>query len=169
MKRKPVFYTLLVLFAAAIVALDQWTKRLILAADAAGKLPGKSILGIFHLMHTENTGGAWSLFEGQLWLFVLVMVLFIAALIVLVWRKVITRPSELWCLTAILGGGIGNMIDRLTTGSVTDMICFDFVNFPVFNVADMFITVGCAALIVFVLVADGKKKPKKGESDDAAS
>ena len=148
MKRKPVFYTLLVLFAVAIVALDQWTKRLILAADAAGKLPGKSILGIFHLMHTENTGGAWSLFEGQLWLFVLVMVLFLAAL---------------------LGGGIGNMIDRLTTGSVTDMICFDFVSFPVFNVADMFITVGCAALILFVLVADGKKKPKKGESNDAAS
>lgn len=168
MKRKPVFYTLLILFAAAIVALDQWTKRLILAADAAGRLPGKSILGIFHLTHTENTGGAWSLFEGQLWLFVLVMVLFIAALIVLVWKKIVTRPTELWCLAAILGGGLGNMIDRLATGSVTDMICFDFVNFPVFNVADMFITVGCAVLIIFVLITDSKKKPQKDEADDAA-
>lgn len=169
MKRKTIFYSLLVLFAAGIVALDQWTKRLILAADGAGKLPSRSFLGIFHLTHTENTGGAWSLFEGQLWLFVLVMVLFVAVLAVLIWKKVVTRPSELVCLTAILGGGIGNMIDRLTTGSVTDMICFDFVNFPVFNVADIFITVGCAALIVSVFITERRVKPSEDASDEAAS
>ena len=166
MKQKAFFYSLLAVFAAAIVALDQWTKQLILAADAAGKLPSKSILGIFHLTHTENTGGAWSLFQGQLWLFILVMVLFVAVLAVLIWKKIITRPTELFCLAAILGGGIGNMIDRLASGSVTDMICFDFVDFPIFNVADIFITVGCAALALCVLISDGKKKPRKDTAND---
>ena len=168
MKRKAVLYSLLVLFAAAIVALDQWTKRLILAADAAGKLPSKSILGIFHLTHTENTGGAWSLFEGQLWLFIAVMVLFVAVLVLLVWKKVVTRPSELTCLAAILGGGVGNMIDRLVTGSVTDMICFDFVEFLIFNVADIFITVGCGALILCAMFSDKKKGAAEVDEDDAA-
>lgn len=157
MKRKALLYSLLALFVAAIVALDRWTKQLTLAADEAGDLPTDSFFSLFHLTHAENTGGAWSLFEGQMWLFVLVMVLFVAILVVLIWKKIVEKPAELVCLAAILGGGIGNLIDRLTVGSVTDMICFDFVDFPVFNVADMFITCGCAALIVVVLLSDSKK------------
>lgn len=157
MKRNVLLYSLLGLFAAAIVVLDRWTKQLTLAADKAGKLPSDSILGIFHITHTENTGGAWSLFEGQLWLFVLVMVLFVAVLAVLLWKKIVEKPSELVCLAAIFGGGIGNMIDRLSTGSVTDMICLDFISFPIFNVADCFITCGCFALVAIVLLGDRKK------------
>lgn len=160
MKRKTLLYPVLGLFVAAIIALDRWTKQLIRAADEAGKLPTESFFGIFHLTHAENTGGAWSLFEGQLWLFILVMVLFVAILAVLIWKKIVEKPAELTCLAAILGGGLGNMIDRLAYGSVTDMICFDFVDFPVFNVADMFITCACAALIVVVLLDDRKKSAK---------
>ena len=61
-------------------------------------------------------------------------------------------------MAAIAGGGIGNMIDRLVSGSVTDMIKFDFVEFPVFNVADCFITVGCIALLIYILFFDRGKK-----------
>ena len=152
------FYVFLAVIAAAIVGLDQWTKALTLAADRAGSLPSESILGIFHITHTENDGAIWGILGGQTWLFILIMVLFLAVLGVMIWRKWLTKKFEWICLAAIAGGGIGNMIDRLVSGSVTDMIKFDFVEFPVFNVADCFITVGCAALLVYILFFDREKK-----------
>ena len=153
MKRKTTFYLVLAAFAAAIVALDQWTKWLV-RRDLPLYASKDSILGIFHITHVENTGGAWSMFSGQLWLFIGVMALFVALIVVLIWKQWLKKPFEWWCLAAILGGGIVNLIDRLTNRRVTDMICLDFVNFPVFNVADCFITVGCFALIVYVIFLD---------------
>lgn len=160
MKRKTTFYLVLAAFAAAIIALDQWTKWLVRRALPlyASK---DSILGIFHITHVENTGGAWSMFSGQLWLFIGVMALFVALIVVLIWKQWLKKPFEWWCLAAILGGGIGNLIDRLANGRVTDMICLDFVNFPVFNVADCFITVGCFALIVYVIFLDRTEDKKR--------
>ena len=152
------FYVLLAVIAAAIVGLDQWTKALTLAADRAGSLPSESILGIFHITHTENDGAIWGILGGQTWLFILIMVLFLVVLGVMIWRKWLTKKFEWICLAAIAGGGIGNMIDRQVSGSVTDMIKFDFVEFPVFNVADCFITVGCIALLVYILFFDREKK-----------
>ncbi len=167
MKRKTTFYLVLAAFAAAIVALDQWTKWLV-RRDLPLYASKDSILGIFHITHVENTGGAWSMFSGQLWLFIGVMALFVALIVVLIWKQWLKKPFEWWCLAAILGGGIGNLIDRLANGRVTDMICLDFVNFPVFNVADCFITVGCFALIVYVIFLD-RTEDKKRENTSSES
>lgn len=167
MKRKTTFYIILAAFAAAIVALDQWTKWLV-RRDLPLYASKDSILGIFHITHVENTGGAWSMFSGQLWLFIGVMALFVALIVVLIWKQWLKKPFEWWCLAAILGGGIGNLIDRLANGRVTDMICLDFVNFPVFNVADCFITVGCFALIVYVIFLD-RTEDKKRENTPTES
>lgn len=167
MKRKTTFYIVLAAFAAAIVALDQWTKWLV-RRDLPLYASKDSILGIFHITHVENTGGAWSMFSGQLWLFIGVMALFVALIVVLIWKQWLKKPFEWWCLAAILGGGIGNLIDRLANGRVTDMICLDFVNFPVFNVADCFITVGCFALIVYVIFLD-RTEDKKRENTPSES
>ncbi len=167
MKRKTTFYLVLAAFAAAIVALDQWTKWLV-RRDLPLYASKDSILGIFHITHVENTGGAWSMFSGQLWLFIGVMALFVALIVVLIWKQWLKKPFEWWCLAAILGGGIGNLIDRLTNRRVTDMICLDFVNFPVFNVADCFITVGCFALIVYVIFLD-RTEDKKRENTPSES
>lgn len=159
-------YVILALFSAAIVGLDQWTKYLTVAADKAGNLPSTSFLGIFHITYAENTGGAWSMFQGQTWLFIAVMVLFIAAIVVLIWKKWLTAKLEWWCLAAILGGGIGNMIDRLSCGYVRDMICFDFVEFPIFNVADCFITVGCFVLLIYVLFFERRRTAEHKQPDE---
>lgn len=167
MKRKTIFYLALATFAAAIVALDQWTKWLV-RRDLPLYASKDSILGIFHITHVENTGGAWSMFSGQLWLFIGVMALFVALIVVLIWKQWLKKPFEWWCIAAILGGGIGNLIDRLTNRRVTDMICLDFVNFPVFNVADCFITVGCFALIVYVIFLD-RTEDKKRENTPSES
>ena len=167
MKRKTTFYLVLAAFAAAIVALDQWTKWLV-RRDLPLYASKDNILGIFHITHVENTGGAWSMFSGQLWLFIGVMAIFVALIVVLIWKQWLKKPFEWWCLAAILGGGIGNLIDRLANGRVTDMICLDFVNFPVFNVADCFITVGCFALIVYVIFLD-RTEDKKRENTSSES
>lgn len=151
------FYAVLAAIAAAIVGLDQWTKALTVANvpmhETVPALPG-----VFHITHTKNSGAIWGILQGQTWLFVVIMVLFLAVLGVLIWKKWLTKKFEWICLAFIAGGGVGNMIDRLAYGTVTDMIEFDFVKFPVFNVADCFITVGCFALLLYIIFFDREKK-----------
>ena len=98
--------------------------------------------------------------EGQTWLFVLILVVFLALLVVCVWKKWINRRFEILCLAAVAGGGIGNGIDRIfRNGEVTDMIQFSFwKSFPTFNVADCFITVGSIALVAYVLFSKESKE-----------
>ncbi|MDR0890482.1 MAG: signal peptidase II [Oscillospiraceae bacterium] len=154
-------YASLAAFVAAIVGLDQWTKwltvRAIETTSGAAVIP--AIPGVFHITHVKNTGAAWSMLEGQRWLFIAVSLLFFAAVGFMIWKKYLTKKFELWCLAAIVGGAIGNLIDRIATGAVTDMICLDFISFPVFNVADCFVTCGCVLLFVYILFFDRKKEP----------
>ena len=155
------FYALL---AAGIVAADQFTKYLTVANIALGGhvdwMPG--FLG---LTYVQNTGAAFSSFEGMQWLFALIFVLFTVAI---VWeyrsKSMGFSKFEWWCIAAIYGGGLGNMIDRVRLGFVVDMIKTEFITFPVFNVADCFITCGTIALMVSLVLfnkefwKDGKKK-----------
>lgn len=158
-------YVYLTLFAAAIVALDQWTKALAAAqlADAANVL----IPGWLELRYTTNDGMALSMLSGARWLFVVVGVLFVALVIWAIAKKHITKKPELWCVAAITGGAIGNLIDRVATGQVIDMICVPW--FSTFNVADIFITVPAVVLILYILIFDREflsDKPKKDASHD---
>lgn len=144
-------YLFMILFAGGIVGLDQWTKMLTVEnIPLYGYV--KAIPGLFGLTYTKNTGGAWSMMEGMIWLFVLIFVVFAVCMIwELLTKKMGLTKFEHWCLVAILGGGLGNMIDRIRLGYVVDMIRLDFMNFPIFNVADCFITCGCILLIVHLL------------------
>lgn len=157
------FYFIMAAVAAAVVGLDQWTKWLTVQ-NIPLYAEGKSILGIFSITHIENNGGAWGMLGGQMWLFLLVMVVFLALLVIAIRKKWLTKKFELLCLAAIAGGGIGNMIDRLRFGRVTDMIKLDFVEFPVFNVADCFITTGCVLLLIYILFFDRQKKKTDNEA-----
>jgi len=140
-------YALMALFAAVIVAADQITKYLVLTGIDLQETV-EAIPGLFHLTYVQNTGAAFSSFEGMQWLFLVVFVVFTAAV---VWEFSKKRWGftnfERWCIVAVWAGGLGNMIDRLRLEYVVDMIAVDFMNFPVFNVADCFITCGCIALI----------------------
>ena len=154
------FYGILAALAAVIVGLDQWTKWLTVThiPSTNGSAVVKAIPGFFHITHIKNTGAAWSMLEGQTWLFVLVTAVFFVIVGVLIWKKVLQKKFELVCLAMIAGGALGNLIDRIVSGAVTDMIRLEFVNFPVFNVADCFVTTGCALLIVYFLFFDRPKK-----------
>lgn len=158
-------YIFLTLFAAAIVALDQWTKAL--AAAQLTDTVNVLIPGWLELRYTTNDGMALSMLSGARWLFVVVGVLFVALVIWAVAKKHITKKPELWCIAAITGGAIGNLIDRVATGKVIDMICVPW--FSTFNVADIFITVPAVLLILYILIFDREflsDKPKKDASHD---
>ncbi len=158
-------YLFMLLFAGGIVGLDQWTKWLVVEnIPLFGYV--KAIPGLFSLTYTQNTGGAWSMLEGMIWLFV---VIFIAFMAVMLWELITKRFGltrfEHWCLTAILGGGLGNMIDRVRLGYVVDMIRLEFMEFPIFNVADCFITCGCILLILHMMFFNKEFWKDKNDSD----
>lgn len=158
-------YVYLTLFAAAIVALDQWTKAL--AAAQLTDVVDVLIPGWLELRYTTNDGMALSMLSGARWLFVVVGVLFVALVVWAIAKKHITKKPELWCVAAITGGAIGNLIDRVATGQVIDMICVP--RFSTFNVADIFITVPAVVLILYILIFDREflsDKPKKDASHD---
>ena len=141
----------LALFAAIIVVADQITKYLVLTG-----IPLHShvdfLPGVVGLTYVQNDGAAWSSFSGMQWLFALIFVLFTVG-VVYEYRKRTMKFTnfEWWCIAAIYAGGLGNMIDRVRLGYVVDMIQTDFMNFPVFNVADCFICCGCIALMVHLV------------------
>lgn len=142
---------LMALFAAGIVAVDQWTKALTVANIALYQ-DVEFIPGFLGFTYVRNTGAAFSSFEGQQWLFALIFIVFTVAIIWEYRKKSLKFTTfERWCIAAIYGGGLGNMIDRVRLGYVVDMIETEFIKFPVFNVADCFITCGCIALMVSLI------------------
>ena len=144
-------YGFMALVAVLIVAADQVTKYLVLTGIDLHETVD-AIPGLFHLTYEQNTGAAFSSFEGMQWLFLIVFIVFTAAI---VWefakKKMGFATFEKWCIVAVWAGGLGNMIDRLRLGYVVDMIAVDFMNFPVFNVADCFITCGSIALVAHLI------------------
>ena len=144
-------YLLMALFAAAAVVLDQWTKYLTVAnIPLYSRVPFWD--GLFHFTYVQNTGAAFSSFLGQQWLFALIFLVFTAVLTYELKKNTMGfLPLERWCLAAIWAGGLGNMIDRVRLGYVVDMIELEFIRFPVFNVADCFITCGCVLLIAHLI------------------
>ena len=140
------------LFVAFIVAADQFTKYLTVANIALYD-QYTFIPGLLNLTYVRNTGAAFSSFEGQQWLFALIFLVFTGLIIWEYFKKHMGfTPFEWWCIAAIYGGGLGNMIDRVRMGYVVDMIETAFMRFPVFNVADCFITCGCIAMIAHLIL-----------------
>ena len=143
-----VFY---VIFVGAVVLADQFTKALVVANIPLGGhvafLPG-----FLDFTYVRNTGAAFSSFEGMQWLFALIFLVFTLGIFYEYFRKRMPFSNfERWMIAAIYAGGLGNMIDRLRLGYVVDMIETQFMEFPVFNVADCFITCGCIALLVHLV------------------
>ena len=114
--------------------------------------------GVFHLTYLENTGAGWGVFSDHTWLLTLLTFVVIVAVVGYVVAK---RPKEKMLnlvLTFIIGGAVGNFIDRVRLGYVIDFFDFTLINFPVFNVADCFITVGAVLFAVYVIFYSDKKE-----------
>ena len=143
---------------AVAVILDQLVKHLVVSGMALGQsIP--VIEGVFHITRFHNTGAAFSSFEGQRALLIALPVVLIIVGAVFLWKY---RHASLWFripVAMIIGGGIGNLIDRAALGYVVDM--FDFRVFPIFNVADSFVTVGCILLCVYILFLSDRENKER--------
>ena len=127
--------------------LDQLTKYWVVQTFSLGETQ-PLIKEIFHFTYVRNTGAAFSLFSGKVewlrWLSLLVSL----ALIALALFSPVLSLWEQWGYGLILGGALGNGIDRFVLGYVIDFLDFRLINFPVFNLADVFINIGIACLII---------------------
>ncbi|MCD8100316.1 MAG: signal peptidase II [Oscillospiraceae bacterium] len=132
------------------------------------------IPGVIHLTRVHNSGAAFSFMEGSAvarWFFVVLCVAVVAVIVLMLVRNTITGRVTRWCAVFVAAGSVGNCIDRLLNGYVVDMLEFEFFSFPVFNIADIFITVGCIAFCVGLLLEHapaGKSAEKSAESRKSA-
>ena len=139
-------------FIAAVVAADQFAKYLtVVNIPLFSDVP--FIPGLLQLTYVQNTGAAFSSFQGQQWLFAVMFVMFTGVILWEFFKKPMPFTKlERWCIAAVYAGGLGNMIDRVRLGYVVDMIETTFMEFPVFNVADCFITCGCILLMAHLFL-----------------
>ena len=155
-----------ILIIVLCIAADQLTK-----ICAAANLKDISTLpiieNIFHFTYVENRGAAFGMLADHRWVFMILSVVGIAAIFVYL---TVTKPKSWWMRLAlgfIVGGGVGNMIDRIARGYVIDFIDCRFIDFYVFNVADSFVCVGCAMFIIAVIIDEVReRKLKKSAGED---
>jgi signal peptidase II len=155
----------LIAIIISIVGLDQLTKWLaVIYLQGEPSFPlWKDVL---HFTYVENPGMAFGMMQNNRWVFMVFSTVAIVGLAVYLFRF---RPESRWMqvsLALIIGGGIGNMIDRVVLGYVIDFIDFTLIDFAVFNVADSFVCVGAGMMIVY-LIADIVKDYKKAKTKDS--
>ena len=125
--------------AVLVLIVDQamkfWTTKNIFLGDVTELIPG-----VLNLTNIHNYGAAFSILQDARWFLVVVTLVFIVGVIILMTQEIIYTKRGRWIMTFILAGAIGNCIDRMLYGYVVDMFEFAFFSFPVFNVADIFIT-----------------------------
>lgn len=149
-----------------VVFLDQLTKYLtILFLKPIDTLP--IIEDVIHLTYVENRGAAFGMLQNQRWLFMTVSTVAIIALLIYLFKKKSHSKLENLSLAFIIGGGIGNMIDRVLLGYVVDMIDFRLINFAVFNVADSFVCIGAGLLMLWIIIS-GYREVKAEKAAKAA-
>ena len=144
-------------------AVKYWTTVNIVVDTGEAKL----IPGLIHLANVHNTGAAFSFLEGARWLFVVLCILFVLVVIYALAKDLITHPVCRWAAVFVMAGAVGNCIDRIVCGYVVDMLEFEFLifkrPFPVFNVADIFITLGVIVFCIALLLEkpSGQSQKKK--------
>lgn len=146
----------LALFAvllAVLIAADQLAKAHIRATLGTVGATSPGIPGIFQFELVHNTGAAFGMFPGGQMFFVAVAAIVLIAVVVYLLRGSDLRLGVVISLSMVCAGAVGNVIDRLTLGYVTDFVSLLFMDFAVFNVADMCITVGCALFIICMLLS----------------
>ncbi len=158
---------LAIIIVILAVVFDQISKYLVVEAaspvdsllEGTGKWAMDFIPRVLSFSYAENKGGGWSILNGGGWERVVLLGTSLVAmgLIIYILVKFYKRhPLINVALSMILGGAIGNMIDRIRLGYVVDFLTTEFMDFPIFNVADCFVTVGAVLLAVYVIFFDAK-------------
>jgi signal peptidase II len=149
--------------ALLIVAVDQWTKWLVLKNMELGERIPVFEPYLAWLSH-RNRGAAWGMLEGKMWLFAIITIAVIIGILYYFHKHAKGQPLFQLSLMVILGGAVGNFIDRMVRGEVVDFVdvLIPVINydFPIFNVADAALTVGVVLMILFVIYDEKQEKKK---------
>lgn len=146
--------------------LDQLTKRWVLSNMPAGSRR-PFIPGMLDLFHVQNDGAAFSIGSGRPLFFAALTAVVVLGMIYAVMREKNLPYPLIAILGLVAGGGIGNGLERVAHGSVTDFLATTFMNFAIFNVADIFVTCGIIAACIYWFVWDSKRR--SSENDGEAS
>ena len=158
---------------AVLTAIDQWTKSLAVAG-LKGKEPFVIWKGVFELLYSENRGAAFGVLQGKHGFFFLVAACVFVAALYVIWKLPDEKkfvPLRI-CITLITAGAAGNLIDRVVQGYVVDFLYFILIDFPIFNVADCYVTVSVVLLIILILFVYKEddfgflKLSKKGDNNE---
>lgn len=145
------------LISILIIIADQAAKLAVAANMQVGQTMF-SVLKLFDITYVQNKGAAFSIMSGKLSLLSIISVVFCAAVIVYWIRRKPSHPLLCTSIAMLFAGAFGNGIDRIFRGFVVDYIQTTFIDFPVFNVADIAITVGAALLVIYVIWFDKEDK-----------
>lgn len=115
------------------------------------------IKGLVSILYVRNTGAAWGMFEGKMVFFYLITAVAIGTLLYLMFKEKGKSKLLLTAYSLILAGAVGNFIDRIRLGYVVDMFKFEFIDFPIFNVADICLTIGVIFLFYYVIFKEQSK------------
>jgi signal peptidase II len=148
------------IISAIIIIGDQCLKRWVASNVAVGE---QQVLlpGLIRLTHIDNIGAAFSILEGKRIMFLILTAIVCAALLMLLLTGKISGRLGQISASMLLGGAIGNAIDRAVSGYVVDMFEFTFVNFAVFNIADIFITSGGTLFCLYIILLEYRDKHKR--------
>lgn len=137
---------------AVAILLDQWTKWLVVV-NLKGQPAYVIWDGVFEFLYSENRGAAFGMLQGRQGFFFVIAALVIAVVgYMMVKMPVDRRFVPLWtCLMFIVSGAVGNMIDRVRLGYVVDFLYFSLIDFPIFNVADCYVTVSTFSLVLLLM------------------
>lgn len=135
-----------------LTIIDQWTKWLAVV-NLKGQQPIVLIPGVFELSYVENRGAAFGMMQDQRWFFLIVTSIVLVGIIYLFFRMPFTRHYAVLRTVVVIfiAGAIGNLIDRVLLGYVVDFFYFSLIDFPVFNVADCYVTCTLAVFVVLIL------------------
>ena len=150
--KKAIHLLLDVILLVVFIAVDQFTKRL--AVIYLKDKPAKSIIdGVFELNYLENRGAAFGMFQNQKVLFIIIAIFMLSAIGYVLTKIPMTKKYRYLeiILVCISAGAIGNMIDRVKMDYVVDFFYFILINFPIFNVADIYVSVSCVFLAILIL------------------
>lgn len=147
------------------IAADQAVKYYVVTHlalyESAPLLPG-----IVELLHIQNTGGGFSILSGHTWALTVLTAALMAGIGYVMVKKLFPHPLAMWTLAAILGGGLGNLIDRVRLGYVVDMFNFQFMSYPVFNVADILVVCGTIGFAAYYLFLHDREKPEEAKEPE---
>lgn len=160
---------LAVICGILVVVIDQVSKYLVTVKmdlnEVITIIPG--VLNFNRIL--PNAGAAFGILEGKTWLLITVTAIIMVICIGLLIRKTFDSKLMLWALCLVLGGGVGNMIDRVFRGgNVIDFLEFGFVEFPVFNIADCAVCIGAALMVLYFIsdfIKDSRKKAELANID----